>query len=125
VIGALVAPGEMLPVSKPPPFCVAVCATLSSLCQRTCCPTWTFAWLARRTYPPAFLDVDREEAGVGVGVGSEWASGWSGVGVACGGVASESEWASEWSGVGVGVASVLGGGSGRVAVGVALGLASE
>ena len=43
VIGALVAPGEMLPVSKPPPFCVAVCATLSSLCQRTCCPTWTFA----------------------------------------------------------------------------------
>jgi len=71
MMGALVAPGAMIPVSKLVP--VAVWGMLSALCQLTVCPTFALAGLGENDIAPYWplivIVTSAAAAGVGVGVG--------------------------------------------------------
>ena len=113
VIGALVPPGEIKPVSKAPPFCVAVCAMLSALCQRICWPTCALAELGEKVILLVMLIVMGLSAGEGVGVGV-------GVGVGAGVGAGVGVGAGSGAGVGLGVGVGVGAtaaGTGELSVG--------
>src|SRR4029453_11054753 len=92
VRGALVAPGAIGPVLKPPPSCVAVWTTLSALRQRALCPPATLAGLGEKELAPDIplivivTTVAGEAMGVGMGVGVGKGVGvGNGVGVGDGG----------------------------------------
>jgi len=81
VIGALVPPGSITPVSKPLP--VAVWAIESALCQTTPCPTLTVAGLGENDWEPAMPTIVIVTSVPGVGVGAGVGLG-VGVGVGAG-----------------------------------------
>jgi hypothetical protein len=72
----------MSPVSKPPPFWVAVWTIESELCQRTSWPTRTLALAGAKDMPPASPTISITTAlGLGVGVGT---GVWTGAGLGVG-----------------------------------------
>jgi hypothetical protein len=52
VMGLLVAPGAMFPVSNEPSFAVAVCVMLSALRHATVCPGFTDAGFGEKEFEP-------------------------------------------------------------------------
>src|SRR5687768_5985035 len=78
-MGALVAPGAMIPVSQRALFSVAVCSVVSAFCQDTVCPTAIVAAAGEYDIPPASPLMVITTSAVGAGVAVAVGGGGGGV----------------------------------------------